>query len=260
MAQSKPSTKRVVPRRSRKRETLSREAVIDRAVALADEGGIGGVSMRNLAQQLGVEAMSLYNHIANKDQMLDSMVERVMAGCYVPSYPGNWQTEVRLHALSQHTVILTHPWVAPLLESRRAGPLQLATCNALLGCFRAAGFSVHLAYRSMLTLSSYLYGFVFQEVTWPHSRSELPTAVKEMLPSVATQDLPHVVEMMQYVSRATAGAGGPRGPLEYRAEFEFGLDLVLNGLSELLRREQGSSSSSFSPKPGLPLSTQRRRS
>jgi Tetracyclin repressor-like, C-terminal domain len=160
----------------------------------------------------------------------------------VPKYPGNWQTEIRLHSLSQHSVILTHPWVAALLESRRAGPAQLATCDAVLGCFRAAGFSVHLAYRCMLTLSSYIYGFVFQEVTWPHSRSELPVAVTQMLPTVSPQELPHVVEMMHYVANTTVGTGAPRGPLEYRAEFEFGLDLIINGLTEHLLREQGNSS------------------
>jgi AcrR family transcriptional regulator len=238
-AQPKVESKNVAPKKQRKRETLSHEGVIDCAISLADSGGILGLSMRNLAQQLGVEAMSLYNHVANKEQMLDGMLERVMAHCYVPKYPGNWQTEVRLHSLSQHGVILKHPWVAALLESRRAGPSQLATCDAVLGCFRAAGFSIHLAYRSMLTLSSYIYGFVFQEVTWPHSRSELPEAVTQLLPSVSTQELPHVVEMMHYVAQVTADSGTPRGPLEYRAEFEFGLDLILNGLTELMLREQG---------------------
>lgn len=230
---------------SKRRAPLTAETVTSAAIALADGGGLEAVSMRRLASELGVEAMSLYNHVANKEQLFGCMVERVWAEVYVPNERADWLSEVRLRYLSAHTVVLAHPWVATLIESRRSGPLLLAACNAVLGCLRNGGFPMHLAYRALLTLDAFLYGFSFQEVTWPHARTEIPQVVTEMLPDVSVEQFPHVVAMMNYVARATSESGMASTPtasghpraLDYRAEFEFGLDLVLQGLSRAVTNE-----------------------
>lgn len=221
----------------KKRPPLTRDAVVEAAVKLADRQGLAGFSMRSLAGALGVEAMSLYNHVRNKEQLFADMTERIWSQVYVPRLDQAWLSELRLRSLSAHTVVLAHPWIATLIESVRSGPVLLSSCNAVLGCLRQAGFPVNLAYRALLTLDSYVYGFCFQEVTWPHARSELPQVVNQMIPDVSVVEFPHVVEMMHYVMVATAGPPARRGPLDYRAEFEFGLDLVLQGLSHALARE-----------------------
>lgn len=212
---------------------LSRAVVVEQAIALADRGGIAKLTMRSLAAHLGVEAMSLYNHVANKEQLLSGMVESVMMRVYVPAPARDWQSELRLRYLSARTVMLGHPWVAALIESCQSEAGQLAASNAVLGCLRAAGLPIHVAYRALLVLDSYLYGFVFQEVTWPFSRAEIPRAVQEMMPRVSGAELTHLAELMHYVSQASEGVKRGRGQHEYRAEFEFGLDLILNGLSRL---------------------------
>jgi AcrR family transcriptional regulator len=229
------------PSARRSRAPLSRAKLIDAAVALADQDGIAELSMRRLAVAVGVEAMSLYNHVANKDELLDGMVERVMGQVDVPVQEGPWQSELRRRALSLHEVLLRHPWVATLVESRWSGPDQLAASNALLGCLRNAGFSPALAFRALLTLDSYLYGFAFQEVTWPHRRSELPQVIDDKLPEVPAADFPHLVEMMRHVA-VHARSRSSEKYREYQAEFEFGLDLVLQGLQAALRRERSETS------------------
>jgi AcrR family transcriptional regulator len=208
--------------------------VLNQAVALADANGLGALSMRTLAASLGVEAMSLYNHVADKDAMLGGMVELVMAHIYLPVASKNWLGELRLRYLSAHAVLVAHPWVASLLESRRGGPLQMQAHDAVLGCLFGAGFADHMVYRAVLTLDSYLYGFAFQEVTWPHARSDVPAVVREMQAELSAEALPHVAAIMRYVAQSFAGPSAPRGHLEYRAEFEFGLDLILNGLRQNL--------------------------
>lgn len=227
-----------------KRRVLSPSTIIDKAVSLADAEGADGLSMRRLASALGVEAMSLYNHVQSKDELLTHMTELVWSAVYLPRPDREWQTEMRLRYLSARTVVLAHPWVAKLIESRRSGPTLLAATNAVVGCLRAGGFPIHLAYRALLVLDSYLYGFAFQEVSWPHQRSELPRVVDDMLPEVPEADYPHLVELMGYVARTTAGPPTTRSPLEYRAEFEFGLDLLLQGFHQALIRERGSAAGS----------------
>lgn len=222
-----------------KRAALSPSAIIDEAIVLADAEGAEVLSMRRLASALGVEAMSLYNHVQSKDELLTRMTDQVWAAVYLPRQDREWQTEIRLRYLSARTVVLAHPWVAKLIESRRSGAALLAATNAVVGCLRAGGFPIHLAYRALLVFDSYLYGFAFQEVSWPHQRSELPQVVEDMLPDVPEAEYPHLVELMAYVARTTAGPPTTRSPLEYRAEFEFGLDLLLQGFHQTLMRELG---------------------
>jgi AcrR family transcriptional regulator len=233
------------------RTPLSRARVIEAGVALADQDGIEALSMRKLAATVGVEAMSLYNHVANKDELLDGMVERVMGQVYVAAEDGAWQTELRRRALSLHEMLLRHPWAATLIESRWSGPDQLVSSNALLGCMRRAGFSVGLAFRALMTLDSYLYGFVFQEVTWPHRSSELPQVIDDRLPEVPAAELPHLVEMMRHVADS-APRRSAETHREYRAELEFGLDLVLYGLERALRHERSELSNALRSRRAAP--------
>lgn len=212
------------------RAGLTFERVVSKGVDLADTLGLSGLSMRALASALGVEAMSLYNHVPNKDALLDAMVEHVVAQIYVPVAGNSWLSELRLRYLSGHTLLVAHPWVASLLESRRGGPAQMRSHNAVLGCLFEAGFEVHLVYRALLTLDSYLYGFAFQEATWPHARADVPAVIAEMSERMSEPELPHLAVLMRFVAQSFAGPSVARGPWEYRAEFEFGLDLILNAL------------------------------
>ncbi len=189
--------------------------------------------MRSLASSLGVEAMSLYNHVANKEQLLNGMVELVLSAVYSPKEQGPWKRELRKRGLSFREVLVQHPWVAKLIESRHTGPVQLRAHDAVQGCLRAAGFSVQLAHRAFLTFDSYLYGFAFQEATWPHERAELPQVIDRMLPQISAADYPHIVELMHFMAQATKRAKA-KSSRAYQAEFEFGLDLVLDGLERVL--------------------------
>jgi AcrR family transcriptional regulator len=214
---------------------LSEERILKEALRQADLIGVEAVSMRKVAQALGVEAMSLYNHIANKEQMLNGMVELVMSEIYSPNTSGDWKSELRKRGVSFHLALLKHPWAAPLMESRGSGDVQLGKHNAVLGCLRRAGFSISLAHRALLTIDSYLYGFAFQETTWPYERDELPEVIAKALPQVSAEKYPHLVELMQYMSKRTRGKRKPpkahATTPAYQEEFEFGLDMILDGFA-----------------------------
>lgn len=220
------------------RTPLTRERVLDRALELADETGAEALSMRRLAGSLGVEAMSLYHHIANKEALLDALVERVAGEIYVPAGPGDWRSLLRRRALSARAVFRRHPWALGLLESRKnLDPTRLAACNATLGMFRSAGFSAKLAYQGFLTLDSYIYGFALQETSWHTAPAEIPAEIERTRPLIPEAQFPHIHEVMTVVTAARAAEEGPDAA--YRAEFEFGLDLVLDGLERALALETG---------------------
>lgn len=217
------------------RTPLTRERVLDAALCLADAEGLEALSMRRLGHALGVEAMSLYNHVTNKDDVLDGMVDRVMSEIQV-SEDLPWREALWERSISAHDVLLAHPWAAALIESRLApGPERLAHHNALIGVLRRAGFPMALAYRAFLTLDSYVYGFVLQEVNWPFTRAERPDVVTSIEPLVSQEQHPHLVAMMRFVmDEAREELATARPGAAYRAELEFGLDLILNGLAAAL--------------------------
>ncbi len=234
------ATKKSTKTAHRKRQPLTKQRVLQTALRLADERGVESLSMRRLATELGVEAMSLYNHIANKDQMLDGMVELVMSEIYAPQAKDDWRDELRRRGNSMHVALLRHPWAAPLMESRASGSVQLTQHNAVLACLRQAGFSIPMAHRALLTLDSYLYGFAFQQTAWPYDSQQLPDVVERMLPRVSTQAYPYVVELMQYVQekkqQKTAAPEATDQKLDFQEEFEFGLELILSSFQQLLER------------------------
>src|SRR3990172_10885512 len=132
-------------RTATRRRPLSRDRVLRSAIRLADEGGLESVSMRRLGQALGVEAMSLYKHVANKDDILDGIADLVMGDFEVPSGDVDWKTAVRRGAISAHQVLLRHPWASSLIESRlNAGPARLRYVDAMIGVLSAAGFAMPL--------------------------------------------------------------------------------------------------------------------
>jgi AcrR family transcriptional regulator len=206
------------------RTRLSRERVLGAAVAFADERGIESLSMRKLGEALGVEAMSLYNHVANKDELLDAMVDIVFGEVGLPDREVDWKTAMRRRAVSARHVLARHRWAIGLMESRTSpGPATLRHHDAVIGCLRGAGFSVALAAHAFSLLDSYIYGFALQEASLPFDTAEQTAEVAEMiLPSMQPDEYPHLTELaVEHVLQPGYSYGN---------EFEFGLDLILDGL------------------------------
>ena len=207
-----------------RRETLSRDQVLRAAVALADQGGIGALSMRKLGQVLGVEAMSLYNHVANKSDLLDGMIDIVFSEIGLPAGDSGWKQAMRQRAISAREVLARHRWAIGLMESRRSpGPATLRHHDAVLGCLRQAGFPVDLTAHAYSLLDSYIYGFALQEASLPFDTPEKTTQVaQEIFGQFAAGTYPHLTELtIQHVLQPGYHYGG---------EFEIGLDLILDAL------------------------------
>ncbi len=222
----------VNPRKSSGRVPLTRDRVLERAVALADAGGVHSLSMRKLGQSLGVEAMSLYNHFPSKDAILDGIVDRVVGEVELAEPGGDWRASLRARCVAAYQVLLRHPWASALIESRvNPIPAQTRACEAVLGVLSGAGFGPRDAYRAFLTLDSYVYGFALQEVSWPGSRAELPETLERYQQLIPAAEYPHIAAIMEFLLEENAGAA----PVEpgYGAEFTFGLDLVLDGLERV---------------------------
>jgi len=207
------------------RAPLSRQRALTTAVALADKEGIGSLTMRRLARELGVEAMSLYHHVANKDDILDGMVDTVFSEIDLPSDGSEWKAAMRQRATSARAALTRHPWAIGLMDSRISpGPATLRHHNAVLASCRRAGFSVQLSAHAFSLLDSYLYGFVLQEVNMPFDASaDLEEVVETMMPPFPAGDYPYLVELTtDYILQPGYSFGN---------EFEYGLDLILDSLA-----------------------------
>ena len=209
------------------RAPLSRERVMRAAVALADKGGIESLTMRRLGQELRVEAMSLYNHVANKEDIVDGIVDLVFGEIDVPSDGAGWKTAMRQRAISARDVLLRHPWATSLMQSRtKPGPATLRHNDSVLGSLRAAGFSVEMAAHAFSVMDGYIYGFALQQMNLPSHSSEEATQLAEgILRQLPANEYPHLAEMI------TEHAMNPG--YDYADEFEFGLDLILDGLERV---------------------------
>jgi AcrR family transcriptional regulator len=213
-----------------RRAPLNRERVLRAAVALADERGAEELTMRKLAKALGVEAMSLYNHVASKTDLLDGMVDIVFGEIDPPAATGDWKAELRKRAVSTRAALNRHRWAIGEMEGRTThGPNNLRLHDAVLGCLRAAGFSVEMTVHAMSVQDAYIYGFSLQQ---SDMSSETPKdfaaeAQRQMRDyAAALADYPHLVEVVGgYVARAG---------YDYEAEFLFGLDVILDRLEQLL--------------------------
>jgi AcrR family transcriptional regulator len=212
----------------RPRTPLSRERVLRTGVMFADENGIASLSMRKLGEAVGVEAMSLYNHVANKDELLDGMVDLVFGEIDLPAGKADWKPAMRERAQSARQALRRHPWAIALMSTRTSpGRATLRHHNAVIGSLRAAGFSVAMTAHAFSALDSYIYGFALQEATLPLGDTEEETVevAQTMMAQVPADEYPHLTEFTtEHILRPG---------YDYGDEFEFGLDLILDGLEKI---------------------------
>jgi AcrR family transcriptional regulator len=209
------------------RVPLSRDRVLEAAIRLADEGGIEAISMRKLGQALGVEAMSLYNHVANKDDILSGIVEIVESGIELPSPGSDWRQALRRTAMSAHDVFEQHPWAASLtLSADGSRPARWRYMNEVLRCLRAAGFSAETTDLAYHALESHIAGFTLWAAQLEVDDAELPDLAARFLEQFAGDEIPYVVEHVEQhlMERSPDNPGA----------FAFGLDLILDGLERIL--------------------------
>ncbi len=204
------------------RVPLTRERVLQAAVDLADRGGVASLSMRKLAKELGVEAMSLYNHVANKDDLLDGITDRVLSEIELPSGGVGWKAAVRQSAISAHDVLRRHRWASSFAMSpARNIPVRIRNMEWILGQLRDGGFSAELTYHAYHALDSHIWGFTL----WEHGHSltpdDLPALAATFLRDFPAEKYPYVHE---HVGQHISGFG--RG----ESAFELVLDLILDGL------------------------------
>ena len=211
------------------RPRLSRERVLQAALALAARDGIESLTMRKLADELGAGAMSLYHYVPNKEQLLDGMVDIVFSEIELPSTDVDWKTAMRTRALSTREALRRHPWAIGLMEGRtNHGPANLGLHNAVLGCLRAAGFSIEMTVHAYSVQDAYIYGFALQERDMPPESADdfAAEAQRQMHEYQAVlAEYPHLVEVV--------GGHVAKSGYDYATEFMFGLDLILDGLDKL---------------------------
>jgi AcrR family transcriptional regulator len=208
-------------------EGLSKQRVVAEAVRLADREGVEGLSMRRLADALGAGAMSLYHYVANKDELLDAMVDVVFSEIEPPPEGSDWQSAMRRESESARQVLARHPWAITLMESRTTpGPANLRHREAVTGCLRRAGFSVPMATHANWLLNGYVYGYALQVASLPFDTADELAEMTEnvYLPQLPPDEFPYLNE-----SAAALVAAG-YDPAE---EFTFGLDLILAALEDL---------------------------
>ena len=209
------------------RPPLNRARILAAAVEIADERGVGAVTMREVASRLGVEAMSLYNHVANKDDILDGMADLVAEQFDLPQDVDHWREAMRRRAVSAHEVFGRHPWAPMLFDSRESsGPSRLRYFDWVLGTLMRAGFSVDDAARAFSLLDSYIYGFGIEQLNFSAdgdtSREEMAEAILAYIPA---ETYPHLYKMASHAMQFGYDA---------EADFDFGLEIILDGLERTL--------------------------
>ncbi|MGK0362926.1 MAG: AcrR family transcriptional regulator [Bradymonadia bacterium] len=216
------------PELSAGRQPLSVARVIEAAVALADASGLKALSMRKIGQALGVEAMSLYAHVANKGAILDGMIDHVLGLIEVPAIGAPWKAAMRRRATSARNAMMRHRWAISLVESRSdLGPAGMRYYDSIIGCMRQSGFSIELAAHAFSAIDSYIYGFALQQVKMPYeTTAELEAIADDVLAALPAEQFPHFTEMI---------VGHVMQPgYNYDDEFEFGLEVLLDGFERLL--------------------------
>jgi AcrR family transcriptional regulator len=204
--------------------------VLRAAVAFADDTGIEALSMRSLAQELGVVPMALYKHVANKEELLDGMVDVIVGEIDPPTYGADWKTAVRHRILSARRALLRHPWAPQVIESRtQATPVVLDYMDSLMGMFRTGGFSIDLTHHAMHALSIRMWGFTREVFPTPAPPAS-PDAREAMFSQLA-QRYPYIIEMATVMAQAAESSAG--GGCDAQAEFEFALDVLLDGFERL---------------------------
>ena len=211
---------------------LSKERVLDAAVALADAQGVEALSMRKIAQELGVVPMALYKHVANKDELLDGMVDVVVGEIDPPAGGTDWKTAMRRRVLSARGALLRHPWASRVMESRTSPtPAVLAYMDSMIGMFRAGGFTIDLTHHAMHVMGSRLLGF--SQELFDETADVGPGMDAETLRELAGT-FPHITELVVAITHDQASVVGQGCDDQF--EFEFALDLILDGLERLRDR------------------------
>ena len=214
-----------------KRVPLSRARVLQTAIAIADASGSSALTMRSLAQALQVKPMAVYHHVANKEEILDGIIDLVFSEIDLPPADIDWKAAMRQRAIAARNVLSLHPWAIPLMESRsNPGPATLRQHDAVIATFRRAGFSIRMTAHAYSLLDSYLYGFALQEsVSLPFDATTAPELAEKVLAQFPTDEYPHLAEL------ATEHVLQPG--YDYGNEYEFGLDLILDGLEKSLHAD-----------------------
>jgi AcrR family transcriptional regulator len=213
--------------RAQTRVPLSRERVLTTALTLADQGGLESLSMRKLGHELGVEAMAVYYHFANKDEVLDGIVDLVFGEIDLPVAGADWKTAMRQRAISLRDVLARHRWAIGMMESRRnPGPANLRHHDAVIGNLRAAGFDMEMVAHAYSLLDGYIYGFALTKMNLPFdSGDDVADLAKDMLEPFPPGEYPHLADFI------TDHAMKPG--YDFGEEFEYGLDVILDGLERL---------------------------
>ena len=215
------------PKSAAQSKSINRDTILDAAIVLADERGMDALSMRKLAETLGIEAMSLYNHVKNKDDLLNGMVDRVVAEIELPATNIHWKLAMRQRAISAQEMLLRHPWVSMLIVSRiNIGSAMLRYTDATMGCLRAAGFSYALADHAINAIDSHIYGFTLLKSNFPIDEKEYAQVAEQLLPMFPAAIYPHARGWAEEV------ISGRHSGIN---EFTFGLDLILDGLERLVK-------------------------
>ena len=211
-------------RTTQPRLPLSRDRIVATAMAIADEHGIEAITMRRLGQELGVEAMSLYNHVTNKDDLLDGILDAVLAEYDLPSPATDWRAAVQTIAVSANKTLRRHTWASGLMDSRRSvGEGQLRYMNSLLGCLRAGGFTAEQTHHAYHVIDGHILGYTRRQVNFPIAAADLKTVAQSFLETLPADQYPHLVEHV---------IGHLDGTFESGGGFEFALDLILDGLEK----------------------------
>lgn len=210
------------------RPRLSKDTVVQAAITLAGQTSIDALSMRKLAEALGVEAMSLYNHVKNKEDLLDSMLDVVVQAMYIPDLNGNWRQEIHQATLSSHQVLVANPWASVLMVSRPSvGLAKLAHFNAIQGCFCQAGLSPQMADKVRIVIDGYLYGSTQQHILYARTEQDRPQLAAQFLPHVPVDLYPHSYALVKIVAD---------GLYDGKHDFEFGLNLLLDGIQHIIQQ------------------------
>jgi AcrR family transcriptional regulator len=208
-----------------KRTPLSRDRILRAAMQLADEGGIKAVSMRKIAQELGVEAMSLYNHVASKDEIVDGIVDLVATEIDLAPTGEDWKEAMRRRVISAHEILLEHPWACSLwMSSETFGAARMRYADAVLRGFRKGGFPEELTYHAFHVVQSHIMGFTMYVASFDFDVAELERLATEFLQTFPADEYPDLAEHIRQHSEPGD---------EHEGTFEFGLDLVLDGLERL---------------------------
>ena len=208
------------------RVALSRDRVLAGAITVADAGGIGALTIRSLAEVLGVKPMSVYHYVANKDEIIDGIVDLVYSEIELPVPGGDWQEQMRRRGNSARAVLAAHPWATALLQSRlNPGPATLRHHNAFIETLRSAGFSVVLTAHAFALIDSYVFGFALSENALPiHGPDSIADTASSMMDKFFDAEAyPHLLEFtMEHVMRPE---------YDFGAEFDYGLTVILDGLA-----------------------------